>query len=540
MGQAMMSELHMGLIGLGALGVLGVVAYNAWVSYRHRKLASRLLDPLEKDALFDTLPAQPDVSPDVPAADETMPAEMPADVGDEAIDRRNREESGALESADGAVADECAQAGAPVGPELSTASASPSFIASASRWLGALHLPRSGERVPPVPDKGADERIEPALSRADGTSEAEDVSNGAGAWQDAAGVADDGVFGEILASRPFDESQPCAPSSEHTAISACAAPGYDVGMTLAQGGSACSASPDALAEPWSSVGEPMHLLSPAIDYIATLEAASGASATEWLTAQRATLSQTDKPVHWAGFDEESGEWVILAEGGSEGRSGQRLFRHVRAGLQLADRRGAASENDLLIFATAMDALARDWQAQGRQVMLDLPDPRPVPAAAADLDAFCAGVDIQISLNVVALGDAFPGTKIRALAESAGMAIDGHGRFVRADDDGNVLYMLINHDPAGFSAEGMRSMRTHGVTFLFDVPTVARGERIFGQLVDLAKRFAEALMGALVDDNRRPLSDAALVPIRQQIAQFQARMAQHNLPAGGRMARRLFS
>ena len=87
---------------------------------------------------------------------------------------------------------------------------------------------------------------------------------------------------------------------------------------------------------------------------------------------------------------------------------------------------------------------------------------------------------------------------------------------------------------------MRATSVQGLTFLFDVPTVARGERVFGQLADLAGRFVDVLKGALVDDNRRPLSEASLAPISQQIAQFQASMAQRNLPAGGRMARRLFS
>ena len=74
-----MSELHMGLIGLGALGVLGVVAYNAWVSYRHRKRAGSLLSPLEKDALFDMNPAPAGAMREGASAEETQ--EEAASVG---------------------------------------------------------------------------------------------------------------------------------------------------------------------------------------------------------------------------------------------------------------------------------------------------------------------------------------------------------------------------------------------------------------------------------------------------------------------------
>jgi FtsZ-interacting cell division protein ZipA len=87
-----------------------------------------------------------------------------------------------------------------------------------------------------------------------------------------------------------------------------------------------------------------------------------------------------------------------------------------------------------------------------------------------------------------------------------MTIDDDGRFARCDDDGPVLYLLINQETQGFAAASMRTMSTHGVTFLLDVPRVANGDRVLTQMVELARRFAEALHGALVDDNRRPLSD----------------------------------
>jgi FtsZ-interacting cell division protein ZipA len=60
------------------------------------------------------------------------------------------------------------------------------------------------------------------------------------------------------------------------------------------------------------------------------------------------------------------------------------------------------------------------------------------------------------------------------------------------------------------------------------------------MVDLARRFADALHGALVDDNRRPLPDNAIEPIRRQVVQYQASMAARQLPAGGALAQRLFS
>ncbi len=274
---------------------------------------------------------------------------------------------------------------------------------------------------------------------------------------------------------------------------------------------------------------PLHLLSPVIDYIAAFEAIEPAPAYQILESQRDVLARVRKPVHWIGYNERTREWepIIDAENGE--------YRRIRAGLQLVDRHGPARDNDLSVFHIAMQDLADELMA-----VADLPPRQPALEAAAQLDQFCAGVDIQIGINVISQGQTFAGTKLRALAEAAGMALDADGRFVRLDDEGQVLYVLTNHEAPGFSAESMKSMSTHGVTFLLDVPRVAHGDRVFNQMLDLARRFAEALHGALVDDNRRPLSEGALEPIRRQVAQYQSVMATRNLPAGGPLALRLFS
>ena len=277
------------------------------------------------------------------------------------------------------------------------------------------------------------------------------------------------------------------------------------------------------------VSEPSHLLSPVVDYVASFEAVEPAPAYQILEVQRLTLARVRKSVQWVGYNEQSRDWeAINGEGASE-------YRRLRVGLQLVDRRGPVSEVELSSFQMAMQDLSDQMMA-----ITELPNRLAALEDAAELDAFCASVDIQIGINVISQGQVFAGTKLRALAEAAGMVIDGEGRFVRSDDDGKVLYVLLNQEASGFSAEAMKTMSTHGITFLLDVPRVAHGERVFNQMVELAKRFADVLRGALVDDNRRPLSEGALEPIRRQIAQYQSMMGAHNLPAGGPLTQRLFS
>jgi FtsZ-interacting cell division protein ZipA len=161
--------------------------------------------------------------------------------------------------------------------------------------------------------------------------------------------------------------------------------------------------------------------------------------------------------------------------------------------------------------------------------------------AAEIDRFCAAVDLEIGVNLVSRGTPFSGTKIRALAEAAGMALSDDGSFVRRDDDGRTQFTLQNFETTRFSVESIRNVTTHGLTFVLDVPRVDHGERVFQQMVELAKRFAETLQGTLVDDNRQPLNDVQLDHIRREfIGKPQATMASYGLPAGSAQALRLFS
>ena len=426
-----MTELQMGLIGLGALAVVGVVAYNKWQEMRQRKQAESVLKASHPDVLL---------------------------------------EGGA--------------------PEAAAGMAEPGGEPREAAVSQAPELPSESDPVL------ADARVEPVLR-----------------YEPEPEILESPEPSEPAVT---DESMP--PEQEIEPVQAMPA--------------GATAAPRMLVEPISPAGsivEDPRFLSPRIDFIAAIDAVEPVSVQRIVDAPRDALARVRKPVRWIGYDEASGEWQPIS--GQQGGE----YRYIRAGLQLVDRQGPVSESDLATFTTAMQDLAD--QLTG---IADLPARQQAFEAALQLDQFCAGVDIQIGINVISQGQAFPGTKLRALAEAAGMAIDGGRRFVRRDEDGNVLFVLLNQEASGFSAETMRSMSTHGLTFLLDVPCVAHGERVFNQMVDLARRFADVLHGALVDDNRRPLSENALEPIRKQIVQFQAQMTAQHLPAGTPLTQRLFS
>jgi FtsZ-interacting cell division protein ZipA len=237
-----------------------------------------------------------------------------------------------------------------------------------------------------------------------------------------------------------------------------------------------------------------------------------------------------KPVRWYGVNHATRQWEAI-NGTQHGE-----YEQLMVALQLADRKGHATEAQLAQFNGIVDALAGDLPA-----VAEYPDKAGALARAVELDDFCAEVDVLFGLNVVSKnGDPYPGTKVRALAESAGMVLQPDGTFHYFDDAGVSLFSLCNHESTPFSADNMKYLSTHGVTLLFDVPKVANGIRKFDQMVNLAQKMADSLGGVMVDDNRRPLTRDGLETIRQQLRRIYQRMDAGDIPAGGVRALRLFS
>ncbi len=274
---------------------------------------------------------------------------------------------------------------------------------------------------------------------------------------------------------------------------------------------------------------PGTLLDNRLEFIVAMELVDPVPGTQIVYSQQQALQNLGKPVHWVAFNERTREWERIAP------DSEVPVRRIRVGLQLVDRTGMVSEGEVLTFTEAMHLLADQLMA-----VADMPSSQ-VLDQAAEIDRFCAAVDLEIGVNLVSRATQFSGTKVRALAEAAGMVLGDDGAFTRFDDDGRAQFVLQNFETTRFSREAMLNLTTHGLTFVLDVPRVAHGERVFQQMVELAKRFAETLQGTLVDDNRQPLNDIQLDHIRREfIGKPQATMASYGIPAGSAQALRLFS
>jgi len=238
-----------------------------------------------------------------------------------------------------------------------------------------------------------------------------------------------------------------------------------------------------------------------------------------------------KPVRFFGQKEIGACWEEITI-----KSRSKIEYHfLRACLQLVDRSGPVSEVNLSKFCEMVQSFAESNNADA-----DAPDIGEAYSQAVLLDQFCAEVDVMIGINIISKdGGAFTGTKIRSLAEASGFKLEGGGMFNFREENEDITFTLQNYEPTLFMPDNMRTLTTNGVTFLFDVPRIKNGERVFDQMTRLSEVFATTLGGIMVDDNRVPLNDSGIERIKHKLSEIQAVMKSRDFPAGDEIALRLF-
>jgi len=270
----------------------------------------------------------------------------------------------------------------------------------------------------------------------------------------------------------------------------------------------------------------------AMDYVVNIRGETLIAASD-LTEVLRRKFDFGKPVQWLGQREAGASWEEITIEANDGKGG---YAGLQGCLQLVDRSGPVSEVSLSEFCD----MAKNFTAHVHAAA-EFPDIRQAHAQAVALDQFCAEVDVMVGINIISKdGGAFTGTKIRALAEASGLKLETGGAFNYRDENGAVLFSLNNFESAPFSPDNMRTLTTHGVTFLLDVPRVKNGERVFDQMMHLAGIFSTTLGGMLVDDNRVSLTDSGIAKVKQHLGSMQAMMKARNILAGGEIALRLFA
>lgn len=270
-------------------------------------------------------------------------------------------------------------------------------------------------------------------------------------------------------------------------------------------------------------------IDPQIDEIAIVtfsQLCSGATIRDALQP----LPVFQKPMRWLGEDADGSVMLLTKE------NEQVMFKRVYAALQLEDRSGPASGEDLRNFHAKVEDLAAriggalEWREHG--------DPLQY---ARELDQFCIEVDVMISLQLLAgAGGPFAGTKLRGVAEAGGGELRDDGQFHFADENGQTLFVLGGLDRKPFDAEMLRTAMLRGVLLQMDLPRITNGAEAFNQMILVGRKLETALSSRLMDENQRPLGDPEIDKIRQQLKMLYSRMFARGIVPGSSSALRLFS
>jgi hypothetical protein len=266
---------------------------------------------------------------------------------------------------------------------------------------------------------------------------------------------------------------------------------------------------------------------PEIECIVTLQPAKPVGVGAFAAGLHARLG---KRLRWFGRTAPEGPWQLLATD----TRGQ--FIELAACLLLADRNGPASRAQLETFLRVMSDLAPHLPAA-----MSVRDVATEAERAEVLDRLCADVDVQVGLTVlVKEGGSVAGTRLRGVAEASGFKLAPGGKFEWTQEDtGATLYALTNLRNEPFTADTLRLSATNGIVLVLDVPRVADPPRTFDQMRMTAKRLAHNLGAELVDDNKRPLDDAALASIRQQVEGAAEALRESGIEPGSPRALALF-
>lgn len=214
-------------------------------------------------------------------------------------------------------------------------------------------------------------------------------------------------------------------------------------------------------------------------------------------------------------------------------SPKRSWRELRVGLQLASRFGAVTEEEIERFNRNIADFAAAVNAVSQREA-----PATAAARARELDKFCADTDIEVVVNVVGqFGATFSIARVKSLALENGLAETVSGEFVRYGSDGEPAFVIRKME------SGKPSPATHyytGLTFALDLPKVPDAPRVLAEMVQTAELFASTLGGQLVDDDRKPLTESGIASIRRSLEKIFNDMESQGIPAGGTLARRLFT
>ncbi len=266
-----------------------------------------------------------------------------------------------------------------------------------------------------------------------------------------------------------------------------------------------------------------------IDAIATLAVDAPVAGEAALAHLPGALRAGTKAFFIEGLNGETGEWEAIA---ANARYGE-----FQAGVQLANRHGPLNEIEFSEFVQKLEAFA-----QGIGAAADLPDMLETVARARELDAFASQHDAQLVALLRANSVAWSVGYLQQTAQRHGFVPGAvPGRLVLpSPEDGAPPMLVLGFDAQAALADDPGQAAVREISLGLDVAQTDESADPFAAWHEAARRLAEDLDAAIVDDQGQPITLHAFSAIHAELARLYDALAARDLAAGSPAARRLFS
>jgi len=215
-------------------------------------------------------------------------------------------------------------------------------------------------------------------------------------------------------------------------------------------------------------------------------------------------------------------------------SDQREYREIQLSIQLANRRGPISPEELSEFLGLGAELAGEIDAE-----IDLPPIAQVLSQAQDLDQFAVQCDVQLGFNLVPNMISWAPKDVEAALSNHGFILSRDGLFFNYVEH-QLLLFKVQIPGLNFLTDDLQTFRIKSILFALDVPLVPEHVNVFSRMLEISVKLAKDLDGKVLDDNGQILELSSVNTIIAQLEPLYALMRERLIIPGSASAARLFS
>ncbi|MGQ0429272.1 MAG: cell division protein ZipA C-terminal FtsZ-binding domain-containing protein [Gammaproteobacteria bacterium] len=151
------------------------------------------------------------------------------------------------------------------------------------------------------------------------------------------------------------------------------------------------------------------------------------------------------------------------------------------------------------------------------------EPAAMPMGAAERQAAEASAQRIVALRLVAQGDRWAGTQLRAAFEAEELRYGRYSIFCREREDGKALFYVASMlEPGSFDVARMDQQSFPGISLFGIVPGPLEAPAMFDLILAVGRKLADRLGGQLQDEQGSTLTAQRILNLREELVQFEHR------------------